>query len=363
MTNGEELFSDPGSGGDYYKNLEFVVYNINSIAHNVMLIDYDPESQAPADYDNGIASLKEWPLITHSFAGEIADAIESDLACVYKNKLETYTRTLLYTKHGPLFLFDNVKSSSGGHMYNWVFHAPQNENRSRSISYSSTNQRLTIDRPGARLTMDVVSPKIAEGVVRNSNFGENYSILTSSPDTEETDFLAVILPEGKPENGEYGSRPSTKRIQKDGWIGARVERNNAVDIGLFRNKSNASSEIEGFTTDALRFTVSFDSKGKLMKTYFEGSGLAGHGVSIRSKSPVTCAVIFYDSGANLEVQSENKNTVNIIIPTKPSQIILNGNVLKNWKYDPGSETVSIDVTAGRSNISINRIKINPNTIF
>ena len=72
-------------------------------------MDHDPESQAPADYDNGIAALRDWPRMVHSFAGKIADASEADLSTVYKNKLKLYNRTLLYTKSGPLFLFDQVK--------------------------------------------------------------------------------------------------------------------------------------------------------------------------------------------------------------------------------------------------------------
>ncbi|MEX2573275.1 MAG: DUF4962 domain-containing protein, partial [Balneolaceae bacterium] len=112
MKNGEDLLYDAAHGGAYYENLEFPVYNIQAISKNVMLIDHDPESQTPAHYDIGIAALRDWPRMTHAFAGEIADAVEGDLATVYKDKLESYTRTLLYTKSGPLFLFDRVKSVS-----------------------------------------------------------------------------------------------------------------------------------------------------------------------------------------------------------------------------------------------------------
>ncbi|MEJ7694792.1 DUF4962 domain-containing protein, partial [Daejeonella sp.] len=85
MTNGEALLSDPGAGG-YYANLEYLAYNVQAIAHNVMLVDHDPESQAPAHYDNGIASLRDWPRVLHSFTGKNNDALESDLATVYKGK-------------------------------------------------------------------------------------------------------------------------------------------------------------------------------------------------------------------------------------------------------------------------------------
>ncbi len=178
MTNGDVLLTDPGHGGGYYANLDFLIYNIQAIAHNVMLVDHDPESQTPADYDNGIAALRDWPRMVHSFAGKIADAAEEDLATVYKNKLEIYTRTLLYTKSGPIFLFDRVKSKSpDGHVYDWLFHALRNGGQ-RSLSYS--DQRVMIDRPAARLTLDVVEPEIASAVIRDRN-DESYVSLSSKP--------------------------------------------------------------------------------------------------------------------------------------------------------------------------------------
>ncbi|MEX2573457.1 MAG: DUF4962 domain-containing protein, partial [Balneolaceae bacterium] len=57
QANGDELLTDPGIGaGGYYMNLEFPVYDIQAIGHNVMLVDHDPESQKPAHFDNGIAA-------------------------------------------------------------------------------------------------------------------------------------------------------------------------------------------------------------------------------------------------------------------------------------------------------------------
>ena len=137
MTNGEELLTDPGVGAlGYYANLDFLRYNIHAIAHNVMLVDHDPESQAPAHYDNGIKALRTWPVIVHDFTGTVTDAVESDLRTVYKDKLARYSRTLLYTKSGPLFVFDQVKSnSSEGHVYDWLFHVPQNKDGARCVNY------------------------------------------------------------------------------------------------------------------------------------------------------------------------------------------------------------------------------------
>ena len=54
--NGEELLSDAGHSSGYYENLYFPGYYTQAIGHNVMLVDMNAESQAPGDYNNGIAS-------------------------------------------------------------------------------------------------------------------------------------------------------------------------------------------------------------------------------------------------------------------------------------------------------------------
>jgi hypothetical protein len=352
MTNGETLLTDPGVGsGGYYTNLDYLVYNIQAIAHNVLLVDHDPESQTPADYDIGISALNNWPKMTYTFPGKFADAVESDLASVYKNKLEEYTRTLLYTKSGPLFVFDKVKSKTGGHTYDWLFHAAQNTGGERSINYS--NQRVTIDRPSARLTLDVISPDIASGRIRDNNEdGESFVALSSRPDLTETNFLAVIMPEAKPAAGDYAARPKTTRLEAQGWIGAKVERPGATDLGFFRIGNNAAATAEGFTTDAKRFTVSLDGGGTFVKAYFEGSNFSGNGISVKSVTPVAVAISKSSGSTDMEVQSDKASALSVSVATQPSGVVLNGSPVSTWKYDAATKMINLEVPAGRSEFSI-----------
>ncbi|MEP6596137.1 MAG: DUF4962 domain-containing protein, partial [Ginsengibacter sp.] len=310
MTNGETLLTDPGVGpGGYYTNLDYLIYNIQAIGHNVLLVDHDPESQAPADYDNGIAALRDWPRMVHSFAGKIADASETDLSTVYKNKLKLYYRTLLYTKSGPLFLFDQVSSSSSeGHVFDWLFHAPQNEHNQRLISYS--DRRVMIDRTKSRLTIDVIEPEIASAVIRDRNNSlESFVSLSSNPNLTDVNFFAVILPEAKPVDGDFNSRPKTTRLNADGWIGARVENSGNSYLGFFRTGSTAGS-VEGFTTDAKNFTVSLKGEnGPIQTIYFEGTSFEGRGITIHNSISATCALAFLKASTDIEIQTDKATEV------------------------------------------------------
>jgi hypothetical protein len=349
MTNGEVLLSDPGHGGGYYANLDFLIYNIQAIAHNVMLVDHDPESQTPADYDNGIAALRDWPRMVHSFAGKIADAAEEDLATVYKNKLDTYTRTLLFTKSGPIFLFDCVKSKSpDGHVYDWLFHAARNGGQ-RSLSYSG--QRVMIDRQAARLTLEVVEPEIASAVIRDRN-DESYISLSSKPKLRDVNFFAVILPEAKLVAGDFNSRPKATRLDAEGWIGARIENRGNVYLGFFRTGSTASGSIEGFTTDAKNFTVTLNGNDSIQTIYFEGRSCKGKGLTITSNTSITCALAFQKSSTDIEAEADKAAELSFSYEKVPEYVLFDGTKLRSWDYDPDTKMVSLKFPEGRHDISI-----------
>lgn len=382
MTNGEQLLTDAGIGaGGYYKNLEYLVYNVQAIAHNVMLVDHDPESQVPADFNNNISALRDWPRVKHSFTGEIADAVESDLACVYKNKLQSYSRLLLYTKTGPLFLFDRVKSKSpDGNSFSWIFHAPQksplnslpnytgwhdkgdagsNTNKTakkrddiNESTFSFKGQRLMINRSNARLTLDVISPIIESSNI-NDKPTESYITLNSKPNLKQANFLAVILPEAKPLSENYDPRPVTTKMEMPGWVGARVERKEAMDFGFFRITADKGTDTVGdFVTDANQFTFSSIEKEQLRKAYFEGTHFYGKGISIKSNEPVACAISQTVSETIIEIQSQSSTQFFMSYSKLPSRVLLNGVLVSDWKYDLKAKRVTVQIPAGMNNVLI-----------
>ncbi|MEX2574331.1 MAG: heparinase II/III family protein, partial [Balneolaceae bacterium] len=352
QTNGQALLTDPGIGqGGYYGNLLFTPYNIQAVAHNVLLIDGDPQSQKPAHYDNGVMALKDWPRALHTFTGGIVDAIESDLESVYKEKLVNYRRTLLYTKGGPLFLHDRVESvSEEGHAYNWAFHIPMEDRFTRIAVWA--DRRLTVDREHARLTMDVISPHI-EGVSIEDNedlqYPETLVRLDSEPGLTESDFVAVLYPEAASGPGQFSSRPMTEPIETGGWLGAKVTLNGQSDYGLFRTSGSGWSTVAGFTTNASRFTASIDSSGNLVRYYLEGSSFEGHGQSLSSDIPVTAAVLHHFGSTDVEVDASGSTRLSVTVSERPSRVSLDGSSVR-YSYDNGR--VSLQVPAGRHDIKV-----------
>lgn len=181
-------------------------------------------------------------------------------------------------------------------------------------------------------------------------FSENFLTLKSKPDLAEANFFAVIMPESKPLSGDYGARPVSTRIESTGWLGAKIEHSTGSDLGFFRTGKTAGGG--GFTTDADRFTASFDKAGKLLKVYFEGSAISGHGISVKNDHPLTAAISISSQQYELELQSDQAGTLTLLVGGKPSSILLNGKAIQGWSYNERTKILKLQVPQGRNDFTI-----------
>jgi hypothetical protein len=112
-----ELLIDEAGYSDYYKDAYYQPYVIQALAHNTLLIDGDAESQVLP----GNRYLGDVPKIIESFQGDEFDYACADLTPAYADRLERYTRTLLYRKGDTLIVVDRVKSREP-HRFSVLWH-------------------------------------------------------------------------------------------------------------------------------------------------------------------------------------------------------------------------------------------------
>jgi hypothetical protein len=199
--------------------------------------------------------------------------------------------------------------------------------------------------------MDVLSPQPLTAVIRNSDRDESF-IAISSARQNDADFLAVMVPEGKPANGDYAVRPKPSRIDSNGWIGAVLNDSNTKYYGLFRINQSSATGIEGFKTDASRLTAVI-SKDQLKEVYFEGKDFEAYGSGLRFTKPVIVSFSLLSSSANFEIKSETPCELIMASLQKPSSVIQNGQFIKNWKYDQNSKNLTLLIPQGQSKIVVN----------
>jgi len=352
LTNGEVLLSEGSletfkGYHAYYANPFYPFYTTQAVGHNVMLVDGDPESQLQADYRNSIAALQDWPRITHSFAGWKADEVEGDLTCVYKGKLEKYTRSLMFAKPDIYFLYDRVKSPEG-HSFQWLFHTEDTEKNS-SITQDGT--RFRIERPKARMVMDILSPDVTARV-RLAERDERFLQLSSAKGLREAEFLAVMVPAAKKDANAPEIRATSSLIRAPGWTGAKVETGGRVVRAFFRTGAPGSSAVEGITTDAERFTVEGDAAGGVKNVFMRGSELRIGDISLKSGKQVSLSASFVPDGVELESDAASNTDMTVGMAKAPVSVTINGTPVKAFKYDKKTKTVRFALPAGQTVVKV-----------
>lgn len=346
MMNGEELLSDAGHGSDYYANLFYPCYYTQPIGHNCMLIDNDAESQLPADYLNGIKALQSWPRMLHSFAGWKAAEAEGDLTCVYKDKVQNYTRSFLYVNPDVLFMYDKVKSQNP-HTYSWVFHA---ENTNRESSIAPDAQGFDIVRTKSSLRMDVLAPQLrGPGRPRGSDREETYITLNSAPNTKDTEFMAVILPRATAAAPTI--KPVSTKLTPEGWTGAKVDQAGKITTALFRTGAAGSVTVEGFTTDAERFAA-VTQKNNISQFFLRGTSFGKPGEALfKSDKPIAASVVYAADGMDVETECDSATEISLAVNKAPASVTLGDQATKP-NHDQQSGLLRVAVPAGHAIVKV-----------
>jgi hypothetical protein len=146
-------------------------------------------------------------------------------------------------------------------------------------------------------------------------------------------------------------RPKPTRIDSNGWIGAVLNEANTKYYGLFRLHQSSDAGIEGFKTDANRLTAVI-SQDQLKEGYFEGKNFEAYGSSLRFSKPVIVSFSILSSSANLEIKSETPCELMMASLQRPSSVIQNGQLIKNWKYDQNSKNMTLSIPQGQSKIAV-----------
>ncbi|MFC1509867.1 heparinase II/III family protein, partial [Candidatus Omnitrophota bacterium] len=350
MTNGQELLSDAGHSDGYYSNLYYPCYYTQAIGHNVMLVDKNPESQGIADYENGVAALRDYPQITRHFASDIADNVEGDLTTVYKGVLSAYTRSLLYMKPDILYVFDKVNSDNG-HEYNWLFHAEHSDGKN-AITFK--DNRVTIIRSKANLTMDVIAPRIASHTIRDSDRDESYIMLSSEIGQTGTAFLAVLSPSA----GTNPTSITSTLIEGDGWIGARSELKSTVAVGMFSLDGREKGlNADGIHADAERCAVVMDNKGRIERYIIRGKRLAvqdNSKIIFLSDEPVSAAAAYDEKKVVMEIDKAKASAEKLAVLFQPTDVTINGSSSDDWTYDKAKQLLEIQLPEGHSTCIIKK---------
>jgi hypothetical protein len=160
---------------------------------------------------------------------------------------------------------------------------------------------MTILQPGATLALDVLAPAIESGDIRSSDRDESFIALSSAPGLDETVFLGAIMPRA----GKAVAAATSKLVEGEGFLGARVSRAGETDIALFsRDGVMRSMEAEGFSAEASRCAVTLDRSGRTASLFIRGKRLSRGGEDIFAADRDIAASVRFGPGGKVTLEAD-----------------------------------------------------------
>jgi Heparinase II/III-like protein len=356
---GEPLVTEAG-WSHYYNDPYYATFFTQSVGHNTVLVDGNPESQSIADTPQ-FAALNAYPKITGAITSEFYDAVSGDLTPVYQGRLDRYTRRIVFVKPHYFVIFDDLAASGEPAKFDWLLHLPD---RSRITA----SPDLAVYR-GDKAALAVKSLAPATVTVRDGRLPYG-AFATSTPKTvppqpvfldlqttkpaSATQFLVALAPARTSEAARSIVSKMTTISGAD-FAGVRAERGAERDLTLFRSgAANESLRYEDCATDAAAWTVT--QSGDRLKLFAaqQARSFAWAGRRMfASDTTASLAASYSENAIEAACDSATSMTLQLFTGANPAQVLLDGREVKA-SFNRAEETISINLSAGRHDLKITR---------
>lgn len=356
-----ENFAVEGGYSDYYKDPYYATYFSQASGHNTVLVDKDPASQDIADTPQ-FRALHSYPRITDSVTSDFYDALGSELASVYKGRLKSYTRRIVFVKPKYLVIYDDLATGGTPATFDWLLHVGDKDRlhtadfgtiyeaakaamgvRALEPEHSKTEiQNGYI--PYAVFT--AVSPRAAAAqpghipVIPPAPIPAQPAIIDIATQAESASaHFLVLLTMARTANEAAALTSGAKDISGGGCIGMRL----GGDEVWFANNQRPAVSCGGWSTDARAWTsagqvISGELVTKLAKT--------GQ-IIFESDRPVNFAARYGDGAVDLVTSSNTPVTIRLHTGFRPVNAPAK-------EYSAREGIVELARPAGRSQVTLTR---------
>ncbi len=320
---GEVFLTECGRAG-YYDDPWYQKLYIQPGGHNCILVDGNPESQRHGDLLHDVPSWGNCASIADFVSYDGGGFVSGRLDPLYKGKLSTLNRSVLYIAPRTIVLIDEAVSAGDTREMNLRFHAPVKDD------ISTRGNDALITRPGGKLTIHTASPGMytADIVKRPMSL---YEFRSEDAVTMKTrGFLQL--------NADIGREITTfvNVLSTDGDIMSSLDTSAysgyvTLDIGgtsYLVNTSGQESYTSGSTTtDALVYAGTLNGFIAM-----RAKSLIRNGKKVLSAEKPICVVFIDDTVKKVEYSAQAKAALHLPLDKKPGQVVLDGARLKGWKF-------------------------------
>ena len=358
---GETLITEAG-WSDYYKDPYYDTFFTQAAGHNTLLVDGNPASQDIADTAQ-FAALDRHPRITDATLSPFYDAVGSDLASVYRGRLEGYTRRLAYMKPDYLVVFDRVRAAGAPASFTWRLHVPAKsgialDGNGTSAGYAGARAALAIrsfSSTDTRLTVGdghIPYPVFAARTPATVPAQPAYLDLATAAPVEAAWVMIALVP-GASIEAANAAAEGFDQLDAPGWTGLSGQRGGARDIVAFSTgEASRQTPLDGWLTDAEAWTAT--TAGPDVRRYGAQQVRVlrqNERVLADADREVNLAVEYRPDGLTGVIDADGAARVRIHVRRAPSRVTLDGEVVRA-AYDAASGTIALAVPSGSNRLAI-----------
>lgn len=333
----------PIQRSDYYKDPLYQSRFIQPIAHSTILINDNPQSQRVGDPADFAPGFEDHAFIASYLDGKNAAFSRGDIGRLYWGKVKSLSRNILYLKPAAILMLDVA--------------VPQRKETGVTLLYQTAHLKdinagqhiSTITRDSFALNIIHLSPASVETKAVETPHYLN-TLLKEKPLIKEG-MLTVIAKTNDDRplvmanlfvTTPKGEAPEVIYKKEKGFMTGTVSGKKFA----FATEPGNNYHIEDIGTNALAITWDGESTFAAMAT----SLFIHNKLVLQSGTPLT----FEFSGDTLTYFRNTAGEIKIGVAVKPSGIILNGEPVKNFRYDNTRKIIILTVPKGEGRLVIKK---------
>jgi hypothetical protein len=331
------IFIGERLGSTYYDDPIYQSHYTQPIAHSTILIDHNQQSQRVGDPLRFAQGFDDHAFVYHFLDGSDTAFSCGDIGRLYWGKIKELARNVLYLKPRTILMLDTV--------------FPAEKDVDVTLLYQTDH--LQDIQPGKAMS------KITKG--KNILFIKHLYPEKIETKAEETPHYINTLKNEMPLTKE-GMLTVTARTNHEPLVMANllgtegieelgVEKGEGFVSGKFKGRDFAFSTKPGYsyraaglTTDALALTWDKAKIFAALCTKLERDGK----LLLQSQKPITAEV----GEKSLKYYLAEASIVSIGVSSRPAKVILNGNILKDIKYDGDKKIIILSLPEGEGFVSL-----------
>jgi len=284
---GETLAAEAGPA-HYYNDPYYRTYFTQAAGHSTVLVDGDPASQAFPDTPQ-FRAFNLYPRLLASLTSAFHDQIASELAPVYRGRLDRFTRRLIFVKPGYVVIADDLAAHGAPATFDWRMHVRDRE------GLTLAGDGALYRGSSAAMSVRVLSPapavlRVVNGHLPHTPFSQTVpdtlppppGILNISAGKAATARFLVVLAPARTAEAAAAITAPMRAVSGQGCAGLQ----DGSGVLLFRDAGAAECRYQEWSTDAAAFT----STGDVLSAERATRLRRGSATLFESDRPVTFAL-------------------------------------------------------------------------